>query len=93
MSKPTVRELVRAAKVLAAALGVTTATYRFDGRVALPLADGWSLAISPDYAGRFRLEACHSGRVVATMWCMARDRARLAELAVAARSEAAALVA
>jgi hypothetical protein len=83
--------LVRAARTLGAELGVGTATYCFGGRLALRLADGWALLISPDDAGRFRLEVARSDRVVATMWCMEGDRRRLAELARSAQTEAAAL--
>lgn len=91
--KPNVSQLVHAVKLVGYVTGATEASYAFDGRIAIALSAGWSLAISPDDAGRFRLEASHSGRVRATMWCLANDHARLAELAWAARVEAAALVA
>lgn len=93
MQRPSVRELVHGVKLVAGVVGATKATYCFDGRVRVDLAAGWSLVISPDDAGRLRIEAWRSGRARATMWCLAGDDDRLAELAAAARQEAAALVA
>jgi len=93
MQRPSIIELVRAVRLVAATVGVTEATYCFEGRIAVPLAAGWSLVLSSDDAGRIRVEACHSGRVRATMWCLVGDDDRLAELASAAEREAAALVA
>lgn len=40
--------------------------------------DGWTLAVSPDSAGRTRIEACHWTRPVATLWIFHDDDARLA---------------
>lgn len=91
--KPTLTQLAYAVKVIGFVTGATEATYLFEGRIAVALPAGWSLVISPDDAGRFRLDACRSGRVRATMWCRADDLARLAELAGSAQAEAAALVA
>lgn len=93
MKHATVRQLVRAVKQAATLIGTSQATYCFEGRMALPLAAGWSLVISPDDAERLRVQACHSGRVRATMWVRADDEERLAELVSAAQAEAAALVA
>jgi hypothetical protein len=93
MQRPSIYELVRAVRTVAATVGATTATYCFEGRIAVSLEAGWSLVLSSDDAGRFRVEACHSGRVRATMWCLADDDDRLAELASSAEREAAALVA
>lgn len=90
-TRPTTDKLVRAAKLIGLVAGTDSASYCFEGRIAVPLEAGWSLAISPDDAGRFRVEACRSGRVRATMWARVGDDARLAELALAASLEAAAL--
>lgn len=43
-----------------------------------PLEDGCTIAISPDSAGRLRLEACRWTRPVATLWTLEDDEARLA---------------
>jgi len=91
MRKATVRQLVRAVKIAAETLGSDQATYIFDGRISIPLTGGWALTLSPDDAGRLRLEACLSGRVVATMWCLDHDDDRLRALARSIETETAAL--
>lgn len=93
LKRATLRQLVHAVKVAGAIAGARRATYCFEGRIAIPLEAGWSVVISPDDAERLRLDACHSGRVRATMWVRAGDDDRLAELVEAAGAEAAALVA
>lgn len=95
MSRPSITETVHALRVIARATGATSASYCFEGRFAVPLApgSGWWLVISPDDAGRFRVSVARSGRVRASMWCLAGNDARLAELASAALRESAALVA
>lgn len=93
MKRATIRQLVHAAKTVGEVLGVERATYCFEGRLMVPLGAGWALVLSMDDAERLRIDACLSGRVRATMWCLANDETRLAELALAADAEAAALVA
>lgn len=44
------------------------------------LAPDWTMALTPESAGRIRLEACRSGAPMATLWCLADDRERLAAL-------------
>lgn len=39
--------------------------------------DGWTLAVSPESAGRFRLEACRWTRPVLTLWVLEDDGDRL----------------
>lgn len=82
------QQLAVALRLLGDVLGASRATYCFDGRFAFSLQGGWKLVISPDDAGRFRLEAVLSDRVRATMWCLAHDHKRLAELVWAAKCEA-----
>lgn len=89
--KPTLRQFALALKVIGAALDETSVRYR-SGRFEFPLQAGWSLRVRPDDAGRFRVEVVLHGSVRATMWCLATDHQRLAELAVAARDEALSLV-
>lgn len=93
MSRATVRQVVHGAKVIAAELGAERGVYCEGGRIAIPAGGGWDLAISADYAGRLRVEACFEGFVVASMWAFVGDDARLARLAASARGEAAALAA
>lgn len=40
--------------------------------------EGWTVAISPESAGRFRLELCHWSRTVVCLWALADDDERLA---------------
>lgn len=47
-------------------------TYHFSLAV-----EGWTLAISPDSAGRFRLSACRGAHPVATVWIDEDDWDRL----------------
>lgn len=93
MNRPTITELIHALRIVAEATGACTVTYCFEGRFRFRLAGGWALVVSTDDAGRFRLDACVSGRTRASMWSLAGDDARLAELASAAQREAAALAA
>ena len=93
MRRATVTEVVHAAKIVGALVGADSATYCFGGRIAVPLAGGWALALSPDDAERLRLEACLDGRVRVTMWALAGDDTRLAELVSQAVEEVAALAA
>lgn len=64
-----------------------------DGRFHFRLDGPWSIAISTESAGRFRVSACHHATPVATLWCLAGDADRLADLVLGARAEAQALVA
>lgn len=93
MSRATITQLVHGAKVVAAELGAEQGVYCYGGAIGVPIGNGWSLAISADYAERLRIDACLDGRVVASMWSFAGDDDRLAELVALARDEAAALAA
>ncbi len=91
--RPSTIELAHALRQIGTLLGADRADYRFEGRFSFGLADGWSLVISADDAGRFRLEACRASRVRATLWCRVGDWARLESLVLSAQQEAAALAA
>lgn len=88
-----ITQLAAALPKIGRLLDCEEADYCFEGRFAFPLADEWSFVISPDDAGRFRLEVCHRSIVIATMWCLAEDRPRLEELVLSARRETALLAA
>jgi hypothetical protein len=90
--KPTLHQLLASVHRAGRLLGTGRATYCFEGRFKLDLGADWALVISADYAGRFRLEACRSGRVLATMWCAAGDQQRFDDLVLSARAEVAELV-
>lgn len=89
--QPNDRSLIAALRCVGEALG-TTVAYVHAGRFYFRLDSRWSLAISPDSAGRFRLDACQGVRVRATMWARAGDRDRLADLAQSAQAEVETLV-
>lgn len=61
-------------------LGDPEQHYRM-GRIHFSLGgSGWSIALSPESAGRIRVEACRQWRPVDTRWCLAQDLDRLAEV-------------
>jgi len=41
------------------------------------LGNEWTVALSPESAGRFRVDTCHLTASRATKWCRATDRSRL----------------
>lgn len=90
-AKPTTTQTLAAVWLVGEITGIERASYCFEGRFRFELGAGWSLVLSPDDAGRFRLDACLAAHVRATMWVLAGDECRLASLALAASEEAAAL--
>jgi hypothetical protein len=91
--KPNMRETADALRLVGRTLGVEKADYCFNGRFRFPLDAGWSLLLSPDDAGRFRLDACYRSTVRCSLWAQAEDGARLEALCLSAQHEAAALAA
>jgi hypothetical protein len=90
--RPLDRETVAALRMVGRVLGQDCA-YVDGDRFVFPLGDEWALAISPDDAGRFRISACYGLTEVATLWSLAKDPRRLADLARGLRREIVALVA
>jgi Tfp pilus assembly ATPase PilU len=91
-TKPTDRQTVAALRHVGAALG-TSSAYVHRGRFHFRLDARWSLAISAEDAGRFRIAVFRDGRERAILWSLAGDLDRLADLALAARAEVLALAA
>lgn len=89
-ARPTTAETVAALRCLRDALGQDDC-YWSEGRFYFPLASDVALALSPDDAGRFRVEACLGMAPLATMWVLARDLDRLGSVAAALEIEAVAL--
>lgn len=87
---PTDRETVTALRLIARALEQECA-YAEDGRFWFPLSDTWALAVSAEAGGRFRLSACYGQTEVCTLWALAHDRRRLADMAQGLRAEVHAL--
>lgn len=89
-SRPLDRQTIAALIVIGRALDQDAASV--DGeRFIFPLSAEWALALSPDSAGRFRVSACYGRTEVATLWSLAEDRRRLADLATGLRQEIEAL--
>lgn len=72
-------DLLDALDVVARELDQTTC-YRHLGRYHFSLGGGWSIALSAESAGRFRVEACRLCRPVHTMWALPHRLNRLAGL-------------
>lgn len=70
-------------KLVSETLGVSIA-WHHDGRFhfRLPGEHGWTVAVSPENAGRVRIDACYMTEVRDTRWVLAGDRARLAAVAM-----------
>jgi hypothetical protein len=51
------------------------------GRFHFSMGGGWSIAVSSESAGRFRIETCRLCRPTTSMFALAHDLARLAGLA------------
>lgn len=80
-TKPTKVETYAAAVAVADALDQRIA-FVYKHAYHFRLEDGWTLSLSSEDAGRFRLEACRWTEPVATLWALADDHERLAALAV-----------
>lgn len=89
---PNTLDMAIACRIVGNALGTVCAFGR--GRaVYFELGGPWLLRLSPDSAGRFRVSACYGRTEVASLWCLAGDRERLAALARELPAEIAALAA
>lgn len=88
--RPSDKSLLDTLRFVGGLLG-TDAAWSFAGRFYFPLDGRWAVAISPESAGRFRVDVCTGVRPRATMWVLAGDADRLADLVLSARDEALAL--
>lgn len=52
----------------------------YAGAYHFAVADGWTIAVAPESASRFRVSACRDGRAATTLWANDGDDARLAAL-------------
>lgn len=89
-SKPTDAQTLTALRTVGAALGVSS-SHVVRGVYYFVVDDSWAFGLSPDDAGRFRVGAFYGRAEVATLWALANDLGRLADLAQAFRSEVEAL--
>lgn len=90
MAAPSDRQTIEVLRHVGRLMGAAAA-YTLAGAFYFPVDARWSLRVSPDDAGRFRLQACYGGRSVSTMWCLGADHDRLADLVAAFQSEVEAL--
>lgn len=88
---PSTAQLATALHVLRDALG-RDYCFLHQGRFHFKLAGDWSLALSADSAGRFRVEACYLAVPRGSLWTFAPDHERLVAVAREAAQETAALV-
>lgn len=72
-------DLLDALDVAARELGLQVC-YRHLGRYHFSMGGGWSIALSTESAGRFRVEVCRLCRPVHTMWALPDRLDRLAGL-------------
>lgn len=70
------RELFDALQAVGRTLGQRF-TFERAERYSFPLADGWTIRVSPYSAGRLRIDSCHRGHIDGSVWCSASDRGRL----------------
>lgn len=81
VSPPDADATWRALRLLSRVLD-TTICWHYQGAYHFKLEDGWTLALSPQSAGRFRLEACKWTRPVSTLYAFEGDDDRLASAAL-----------
>lgn len=91
-TRPLDRHTIAALRVVGRVLG-SGAAWQSGGRFYFEMGSGWLLCVSPDSADRFRLSACYGLTEVDTLWCIAGDLGRLADLVAGLRTEIAAFAA
>lgn len=90
VARPTDAQTIRALRTVARALDLQCASV-VGGTYFFVVSDEWALSVRPDDAGRFRVGACYGSTEVATLWAVADDRLRLADLAGGFKAEIEAL--
>lgn len=81
-SAPDTDAVLRALRLVALVLERPVTRY-YQGRFHFKLTEAWTLAIRPESANRFRVEACKWSRPGVTLWSFAGDDDRLVALAEA----------
>lgn len=57
----------------------------FQRRYHFTVGRGWTIALSPDSAGRFRVDTCRYTRTVESLWVLHDDHASLAAVVISLR--------
>lgn len=81
---PSAAETYTALRQIAVVFGMHTC-WLYQRRYHFTVGSGWTIALSGDSAGRFRLDTCHHTRTVSSLWVLREDRDRLAALALSLR--------
>lgn len=82
---PDAAQIHSALQRIADVLGMHTC-WLYQRRYHFSVGAGWTLALSADSAGRFRVDTCWHTRTVSSLWVLPHDSASLAAV-VAARRE------
>jgi hypothetical protein len=77
---PSPAETFAALQCIADVLGLHTC-WLYLRRWHFSVGAGWTIALSADSTGRFRLDTCHLIRTVSTVWVLPADRSSLGEIA------------
>jgi hypothetical protein len=76
---PSPAETFSALQCIAGVLGMHTC-WLYERRWHFSVGAGWTLALSPDSAGRFRIDTCWHTRTVSSLWVLPEDRDALADI-------------
>lgn len=83
---PTGAETYEALLLIASVLGMHSC-WLYRRRYHFTVGEGWTIALSPDSAGRFRLDTCRHTRIESSLWVLGDDHASLACVAAALRDQ------
>lgn len=83
---PTPAETYSALQRIASVFGLNTC-WLFQCRYHFSVGAGWTIALSDDSAGRFRLDTCHHTRTVTSAWVLGADHESIAGVALALRDQ------
>lgn len=83
---PTGAETYAALQRIACVFGMHTC-WLYRGRYHFTVGAGWTIALSPDSAGRFRVDTCRHTRTVSSLWVLGVDHASLAGVVFALRDQ------
>jgi hypothetical protein len=74
---PSPADTFAALQCIAGELGMHTC-WLYQRRWHFSVGEGWTIALSPDSGGRFRIDTCRYTRTMASLWVLAEHRDRLA---------------
>lgn len=83
---PSAVEIHAALQSIAAVFGMHTC-WLYQRRYHFSVGAGWTIALSPDSAGRFRLDTCRHTRTVSSLWVLENERVSVAVIALVLRDQ------